>query len=578
LERRLAAVLAADVVDYSRLMGEDQIRTLDALRQMRKELLEPAVTEHGGTIIKRMGDGWIAEFASVSDGVDCAIHIQKGLIENQVIRLRVGVHIGEIVIEEEDIYGDGVNVAARLEALAEPGQVLISDTAHHSLDGKAAGKFSGGKAQKLKNIAREVGIWHWPTSIRPTSVAAGLVGPNSSTPLQDTPSVAVLPFDNMSQNSEYEFIADGIAEDIITDLSRISRLRVIARNSSSVYKSKAHDLRLIADELGVRYVLEGSIRSGGERLRITAQLLDTNDGSHIWADRFDRTIDDLFDIQDEITKEIVTALRVTLTDGEEARMLSRGTNNIDAWHLCIRATELFMRFNSTDFLEARKLAERAVEIDPNYTYAWATMGFTYWWDARLGYTGNSEAKFDKANELAKHALFLDENLSWAIGLACMVAGNLGRYDEGVTIAKRGFELYPGNADLRAFLAFALSLAGEYLEAIGHFRAAMSLNPFYPNWYRNGLARALLPIEEYDDAMVLVEEILSIEPGFLQAWLQKSYIFHRLGRIDDAERTLAEIRRVAPDLRLRHIRGLIKNSDEEFMIRFVESISEVGLPE
>jgi adenylate cyclase len=559
-------------------MGEDEARMLAALTELRDKLLEPVVIDRGGTVIKRMGDGWIIEFPNVLDAVASAVEVQEGLSTHDIVRLRVGVHIGDVSFRDDDIFGDGINVAARLEALAKPGQVLISDTAYNSLDGKAAEKFDGGQAQKLKNITREVGVWHWPASAGLENAQADSADATVSDFLMEIPSVAVLPFEDMTQNSEHAFFADGIAEDIITDLSKISRMRVIARNSSAFYKGKAHNVHSVASDLGVRYVVEGSIRSGGQRLRIAAQLIDTKDGSHVWADRFDRTIDDIFDIQDEITKEIVTALRVTLTDGEEARMLSRGTDNIQAWQLCIRATELFMRFNSADFLEARKLAEQAVKIDPNYTYAWATMGFTYWWDGRLGYTGDSAVKFNKAGEIAKHALSLDENLSWAIGLACMVAGNLGQYEEGVAIARRGFHLYPGNADLRAFLGFALSLSGEYSEAEEHFLAAMALNPFYPNWYRNGLSRALLAIDRFEDAMELAEEILAIEPGFLQAWLQKSYILHQLDRMADAKSALAEVRRVAPDLRLAHIRGLIKSNDKEFMTRFVDSIAQVGLPE
>ncbi len=337
-------------------------------------------------------------------------------------------------------------------------------------------------------------------------------------------------------------------------------------------------MRDVARELGVRYVLEGSIRSGGNRLRITAQLIDASDGGHIWAERFDRTIDDIFDIQDEITKEIVTALRVKLTDGEEARILARGTNNIEAWQLCVCATELVMRFNSTDFLEARTLAQNAVEIDPHYAYAWATLGFTHWWDGRLGYTGKSEAKFGRANECADRAMAIDDTISWAIGLSTMVATSQDRHDDGVVIARRGFELYPGNADSRAFLSYALFLAGALHEAVGHFRAAMALNPFYPNWYRNGLARTLLVLGEFDESLAISNEILSTEPAHIQCWLQKAYIFHRTGRLGEAKGAIREVRQFAPDLRLGHLQGLIHIKDAAFLQRFIDGLREAGLPE
>ncbi len=295
----------------------------------------------------------------------------------------------------------------------------------------------------------------------------------------------------------------------------------------------------------VHYVLEGSIRRGGNRLRITAQLIDADNGSQVWAERYDRTVADLFDIQDEITKEIVTALRVKLTDGEEAFVLARGTNNIEAWQCCIRATELFMRLNSTDYLEARVLAEKATRLDPDYAYAWATLGFTYYWDGRLGYTEETEAKFVRANEFAERAMDLDDTVSWSIGVSAMVAASLNRHDEGVDIARRGFELYPGNADVRAFFATALFHAGHHREAGEHFRAAMALNPFYPNWYRNGLARALIFLDELDEALALCDEILEIDPGFLQAWLLRAYIFGQTGREADSHDAIHEVRRLAP---------------------------------
>ncbi len=281
MQRRLAAILAADVVGYSRLMGEDQTRTLDALRQLRTELFEPVVNKHGGTIVKRMGDGWIVEFASVSDAVDCALRIQEGVAGHAVIRLRTGIHIGDVVFEEEDVFGDGVNVAARLEELAKPGEVLISDTAHQSLDGKAAAQFSDGNSRQLKNIARPIQVWRWPALQMSSEDADDKEAPT----LPDKPSIAVLPFDNMSGDPEQEYFSDGMTEDIITDLSKISALFVIARNSTFTYKGKAVDVRDAAEELGVTYILEGSVRRAGNRLRITVQLIEGANAGHLWAER-----------------------------------------------------------------------------------------------------------------------------------------------------------------------------------------------------------------------------------------------------------------------------------------------------
>ncbi len=583
-QRRLAAIVSADVVGYSRLMGADEAGTHARLKSRYAGLIEPMIAGHGGRVVKLMGDGLLAEFPSVVDAVSWAVESQTKVAElntdgpdDQRIDYRVGVNLGDVIVDGDDIFGDGVNVAARLQEMAEPGGVCISAKVHAEVRGKLSAAFADGGAQTAKNITEPVHVWRWSPD-QPAIANSVITGPDKPLPLPDKPSIAVLRFDNMSSEPEHEYFADGIAEDIITALSKISRIRVIARNSTFVYKGKAHDLRQVATELGVRYVLEGSIRSGGNRLRITAQLIDAGDGSHLWAERFDRTIEDIFDIQDEITKEIVTALRVNLTDGEEAHVMARGTNDVEAWQLCTRATELFMQFNSTDYLEARTLAEKAVARDPNYAYAWATLGFTHWWDGRLGYTGDTQAKFANAKDSAERAMALDATVSWVIGLSTMVASALNHHEEGVVVARRGLELHPGNADARAFLAFALVRAAHYREAVGHFRAAMLLNPFHPNWYRNGLLSALTILDELDEGLALADEILGIEPGFFQAWLQRAYIYHLQGQSDEAAQAIAEVTRLAPDLRLKHIPGLYQINDKAATKRFVDGLRTAGLPE
>ena len=582
--RRLAAIVAADIAGYSRLIGQDEEGTLRALRAHRAELIDPLIEQHGGRIANTAGDSLLLEFPSAVDAVRCSIAVQEGIAErngdrepDRRISFRIGINVGDVVAQGDDLLGDGVNIAARIEALAEPDGISVSDDAYRQVRDRLDVEWQDSGEHEVKNIARPVHVWRWSTSVQET-IDDEPDDDSEALPLSDKPSIAVLPFDNMSSDPEHEYFADGIAEDIITALSKISRMRVIARNSTFTYKGKAHDLRQVASELGVRYVLEGSIRSGGKRLRITAQLIDANDGSHLWAERFDRAIDDIFDIQDEITKEIVTALRVNLTDGEEAHVLARGTNDIEAWQLCTRANELFMRFNSTDYLEARKLAEDAVARDPDYAYAWATLGFTHWWDGRLGYTGDAEAKFARANECAERAMALDDTVSWGIGLSTMVAGAIDRHDEGVIIGRRGLELHPGNADARAFLAFALLHAAHYREAVDHFRAAMQLNPFHPNWYRNGLLRSLIILDEFEEGLALTDEILRLEPGFFQAWLQRAYIYHLKGQPDEAARAIREVARLAPSLRLKDIPGLYLINDEAATKRFVDSLRAAGLPE
>jgi adenylate cyclase len=554
VQRRLAAILAADVVGYSRLIRADEEGTLAALKLLRADVIDPRIAGHNGRVVKLMGDGMLAEFASVVDAVRAAVETQRAVAQRNAalptekhIEFRVGINLGDVVIDGDDIHGDGVNVASRLEGLADPGGICISGGVHDQVRDRIEQAFEDLGEQEVKNIDRPIRVWRWKGESG--KGARALAEP---LPLPDKPSIAVLPFDNMSGDPEQEYFSDGLAEDIITALSKVAQMRVIARNSTFAYKGQALDLRRIAGELGVRYFLEGSVRRGGDRLRITAQLIDAADGSHIWAERFDRTVDDLFDIQDEITKEIVTSLRVKLTDGEQARVWARGTNNIEAWEYCVRATELFKGFTS--------------------------LGFTYWWDGRLGYTGDSEAKFARAAELAERAMALDDSVSECIGLSTMVAAPLGRHDEGVEIARRGVDLYPGSADVRAFLAFALLHAGNYSEAVEHFRAAMALNPFYPNWYRNGLARTLIFLDEFDEALALSDEILRLEPAFLQAWLQRAYIFGEIGREADADHAIREVRRLAPNLRLGDVPGLLLINDTVATRRFVDSLRKAGLPE
>jgi adenylate cyclase len=397
-------------------------------------------------------------------------------------------------------------------------------------------------------------------------------------PLPDKPSIAVLPFDNMSNDPEQEFFGDGLAEDIITALSKIKRMRVIARNSTFAYKGRALDLRRIAEELGVRYMLEGSVRRGGNRLRITAQLIDATDGSHLWAERYDRTVEDLFDIQDEITKEIVTSLRVQLTDGETARVWARGTNNVEAWQIAVRAFEIFTRFDASSYLEARVLAEKATKLDPDYAFAWAILGLTYWFDGRLGFTGDTDSKFARAAELAEHAMALDASDSWCVGLSALVAAAQGRHDEGVAIARRGIELYPGNADVRGYLGLVLMHAGNYREAVVHSQAAMSLNPIYPNWYRATLARALTFLDEFDEALTVLGEILETEKAHFLSLLFRAYIYGRSDREPAARIEIAEVRKIAPNLCVSHLPSLMMTADTAALKRFSAVVREAGLPE
>ena len=366
-QRRLAAIVAADVVGYSRLMGVDETGTLSAMRAHRAELIDPKIAEHGGRIVKTMGDGLLLEFPSVVNATQCVIDVQQGVAarnegtdEDKRITFRVGVHLGEVVIDGDDILGDGVNVAARLEGVCEADGVALSGTAYENIAGRIDAAFIDTGEQALKNIARPVRVWQWSVDTAPVAATSA----DTPLPLPDKPSIAVLPFDNMSGDPEQEYFADGISEDITTALSRFNWLFVTARNSAFAYKGKSPDIRKIAEELAVRYILEGSIRKAGKRVRITAQLIEGSSGNHIWADKYDRELDDIFELQDEITARIAAAIEPRLYAAEGARAELKNPEHMDAWDLSLKARNLEHLGTKAGNQEAQAVARRALAIDP----------------------------------------------------------------------------------------------------------------------------------------------------------------------------------------------------------------------
>ena len=576
--RRLAAILAADVAGYSRLVGADEEGTLAALRAHRAELIDDFIRSHGGRIANTAGDSMLLEFPSAADAVKCIVAVQQGMAERNgdidpERRIRFGINVGDVVAEGEDLLGDGVNIAARVEGLSEPGGLAISDDAHRQVRDRLDIPWRDGGAHEVKNIARPVHVWHW----RPATSVREATSQDTVAMASALSSIAVLPFANMSGDVEQEYFADGIAEDVITALSRVSRLRVIARNWSFAYKGLSPDIRRVAEELGVRYVLEGSVRSGGNRIRVTAQLIDATDGGHLWAERYDRKVDDVFEIQDQIVKEIVTNLRLRLTDGEQALMFSRGTDNIEAWQQCLRVVDQYMKHDASGHLRAREHAERAVALDPGYAAAWAVLGYTYWFEGRMASTETAPAKFERLRELADRAMSLDDKNPATIGVSTLAGISNRRHDESVAIAEGGLVHLPGNADARGFLALALLHAGRYKEALAHFDASFALNPLPPTWYRNGHARALLCFERFDDALAATDRLLEIEPDFHQAWLYRAYIFQRLGRTEDARAAMTRASQLAPLFRARHIRQFFLLKDLEMLKRFAEVLAAAGLP-
>ena len=418
-ERRLAAILATDVAGYSRLMGADEEGTLANLKAMRKSLIDPKIAEYRGRIVKTTGDGALVEFASTVDAVRCAVDIQRAMPDRNAevpsdkkIELRIGINVGDIIVDGDDIFGDGVNVAARLESISESGGICISDVVHQQVSGRVEAMFADLGEQNLKNIARPVRVYRLDLAPNPRSASKA----QSPTPvLPDKPSIAVLAFNNMSGDPEQEYFSDGISEDIITDLSKLSELSVIARNSTFTYKGKAVDVKQVGRDLGVRYVLEGSVRKAGNRVRVTGQLIDSESGTHIWADRFDRDLTDIFAVQDELTREIIAALKIKLSEAEKALIVSSGTTNVAAHDFFLRGREL-MFANKRDretFEQSTACFRRAIELDPDYAAPYAGLGMAYGLDYQNHWSDTSEKSLDEAERLVNESIAKDDKDAFA---------------------------------------------------------------------------------------------------------------------------------------------------------------------
>jgi adenylate cyclase len=536
-KRKLAAILAADVVGYSRLMARDEAGTLARLQAHRCELIDPKITEHSGRIVKLMGDGALVEFASVVDAVECAIAIQQamheinaGHAEDQRVVFRIGINLGDIIIEGDDIYGDGVNIAARLEGIAEPGGISISEDAWRQVYGKVAVSFVDIGEQKLKNMARPVRVYRVELGeaswLRPAPPALSL---------PDRPSIAVLPFDNISSDVDQEFFADGLAEDIITTLSKLAGLRVVARNSSFVYKRRAVDVREVARQLGVRYVLEGSVRKAGNRIRITAQLIDAESGSHLWAERYDRAMDDIFAVQDEITLVLATEMQVKLTEGEQARLRYRTTSNVESWTYWVRGLFHYRQAVTKETLgPARFYWEKALALDPNSAVLNAMLGIMHYVDARFGWWDDRETAIAKARAYADRALELDPGSPDACSTSSLVLLLEGRYEEAATDARRAVQVAAGSADAATFSCFVLASSGYPEEAVAQIERAMTLSPSYPGYYLGHAGNAYRLSGRIPEAIAAFTAYDARSPGFGLADLV--IIYQQNGQFELARRT------------------------------------------
>jgi len=534
-QRRLAAILAADVVGYSRLMEQDEAGTLAAIKVRRKEVLEPLVAQHRGRIFKVTGDGVLVEFASAVNAVQCAVDLQQrmaaansGQQDDHHIVLRIGVNLGDVLVEGGDLFGDGVNIAARLEALAEAGGILVSGTAYDHVGTKVKVGFEDMGAQALKNIAVPV------RAFRVTGTPA--VAVNRPKAGIDKPSIAVLPFTNMSGDPEQDHFCDGLVEDIITTLSKLVGLRVIARNSSFVYKGRAIDVREAARQLGVRYVLEGSVRKSGSRVRIIAQLIDATDGAHVWAERYDRAIDDIFAIQDEITLMVVTELQVRLTEGEQARLRYTTTSNVSAWTNWVQGLSHFRQaVTKENMAPARQYWERALALDPSSAALHAMLGLMHCLDARFGWWEDRETALGKAQAYTNRAIELDPNNADAHSSSSVIFLLQERFDEAVSEAKLAVQLAPSSADAAELASFVLTPSGYPEEAIALSKKAIALSPHHPPVYLGQLGNAHHMAGRIDDAIAAFKEYGARSPGLGFGLVDLVIIYQQNGRPEEARK-------------------------------------------
>ena len=637
MERKLAAILSADVKGYSRLMGEDDeatIRTLTAYR----EVMTTLIREHHGRVVDSPGDNLLAEFTSAVNAVEGAIAIQgelktrnAELPASRKMEYRMGVNLGDVMEDDERLYGDGVNIAARLESLADAGGICISGKVFDEVRIKVHTGYDYLGEQSVKNIANPVPVYkvqleqsadgtlpesresvapshttgvgqsrRWPWAV---GAFAGLVVVGAVTliwreesvtepsaprqeassaataqapPLPDKPSIAVLPFTNMSGEPEQEHFSDGITEDVITDLAQLPGLFVISRNSTFTYKGQAVKIRDVGQELGVGYVLEGSVRKAGDRVRITAQLIDATTGMHVWAQRYDRDLQDVFAVQADVSQQVVAALEVQMTDGERARLARRDTDNVEAYESLWRGEALYWYFTKETYLQAQQFFERAIELDPQYASAWGHLAmahYTAWW---MGWRTDPET-LAEVEELAQRALALDANDVWAFHAMEGVYWWQGDYEQALSVAQRSIELAPNDAYTHMCLGHVQMHVGQTEEAIHSIEHAMRLNPQYGAGYLWTLGLAYEFAERYEEALSIQQRALARMPMFWPSYLNLASIYTELGRDDEARAAAAEVLRLNPEYSLDvKVRQRIMYKDPTVLDRELAALRKAGL--
>ena len=587
-QRKLAAILAADVVGFSRLAGADEERILARLRALRSDLIDPTIAVHNGRVFKRTGDGALVEFRSVVDAVRCAIEVQNAMVERNAgvpperrIEFRIGVHLGDVVEEEDgDLMGDGVNIAARLEGVAKPGAICLSEDAYRQVRARLDMTVSDLGATQLKNIAEPIHAYSLQVGPSdPARAAAPAEKPAGPPAPLDRPSIAVLAFQNMSGDLEQEYFADGIAEDVLTDLSKIGGLLVIARNSSFAYKGKPVDIRAIARELGVRSVLEGSVRRAGNRLRITAQLIDAETGGHLWADRFDREISDIFAVQDEVTQRIVDALKVKLTPREAALLGESGTTNNKAHDFFLLARSLLFSSSRSREMFARVTAflDQAIAEDSNYGEAFAGLAMAHALNWQNHWTEDWSRSLEESKRLAELAIGKNPNsafVRYVASLAYIWSGDHDRFEIEIYTA---LQLSPNHAASVGTLGFGKIYGGEPLAAIPHIERAIRLDPVFKQQYIHFLGSAYLVAGEFETAAAQFKERIRLNPKTDLSRALLVVALGHLGRTEEAGQVWRELMEVNPKYSFSGHVGRLPFRNRADADRLAEGLRKAGVP-
>jgi adenylate cyclase len=618
-KRKLTAILSADVKGYSRLMGEDEEATVRTITAHRK-VITSVIEKYRGRVVDSPGDNILAEFVSVVDAAQSAVEIQEviraknaELPKERRMEFRIGINLGDVIQEGERIYGDGVNIAARVEGLAEPGGICISGSAYEQIENKLALGYDYIGEHTVKNIVKPIRVYRVPTgpetlqkvtderrpapgwqraavavvialvvvaggvalwkSFRPSTPPIEVASVEQMAfPLPDKPSIAVLPFNNLSGDPDQEYFSDGLTEEIISALGSVPKLFVIARNSTFTYKDKPVKVQQVSEELGVRYVLEGSVKKAGDKIRVTAQLIDALNGHHLWAKRYDRNLGDIFAVQDEITKEIIMAMQVKLTEGEQARATAKGTNNLEAYLKCLQANELIHRVNPESNALGKQLAEEAVALDPEYAWAYYNLGRAHQLDVWLRVSKSPKQSIGKAIGFMKKAIALDDTLAEAHGRLGFIYSMTRQYDKGIAEAEKGVAVNPNSAMAHVMMGKTLSFAGRWEESIPPYKKAIRLNPIPPSMYLYSLGLSYAYAGQYEEAITWCEKAVHEAPDALYARIMMTVVYSFSGRDEEARVEAAEVLRIQPKYTVKKGRYK-KDEDGE---RFVVALRKAGL--